>query len=121
MFEQALASPGLEVCGLLGGRQQQMTTYYPVRNIADNPDKEFLMDPAEQIDVMKKLRASGENMAGIFHSHPCSTAQPSELDRRMAYYPDTIYFILSLLTEPPDLKAWYFDGDRFTGQLLQVD
>ena len=121
MFEHALASPDREVCGLLGGVQQQLTAYYPVRNIAADPGNEFLMDPVEQIGVMQQLRTTGGCVAGIFHSHPCSAAQPSALDRRLAYYPDTIYFILSLLTQPPELKAWYFDGDCFQERSIQAD
>ena len=121
MFEHALASPDREVCGLLGGMQQQLTAYYPVRNIAADQGSEFLMDPAEQIDVMQQLRATGESLTGIFHSHPGSAAQPSALDRRLAYYPDTFYFIMSLLTQPPELKAWYFDGDCFQERSIQTD
>ena len=121
LVEQALASPDLEVCGLLGCRQQQLTAYYPVKNIATDPGNEFLMDPQEQIAVMKQLRAMGESLAGIFHSHPSTPAQPSTLDRRLAYYPDTSYFILSLLTKPPELKAWYFDGGSFLEQPIHME
>ncbi|MBF8269267.1 MAG: hypothetical protein HW386_976, partial [Gammaproteobacteria bacterium] len=70
MFEHALASPDREVCGLLGGVQEKLTTYYPVKNIAADQGSEFLMDPAEQIGIMKQLRATGESLVGIFHSHP---------------------------------------------------
>ena len=121
LLEQALANPHREVCGLLGGCGQALLSYYPVRNIAADPANEFLMDPAGQIGVMKQLRASGEQLLGIFHTHPTTTARPSARDERLAYYPDTIYFILSLMTSPPDLRAYYFDGERFSERPIQTE
>jgi len=121
LLEQALANPHREVCGLLGGSGQALLSYYPVKNIAADPAHEFLMDPAGQIGVMKQLRACGEQLLGIFHTHPTTSAMPSARDEQLAYYPYTIYFILSLMTSPPDLRAYYFDGERFAERLLKIE
>jgi proteasome lid subunit RPN8/RPN11 len=121
IVEHALTSPDREVCGLVSGSESSLSAYYPVKNIAADPTVEFLMDPKEQVSAMKRIREAGETMAGIFHSHPGTPARPSTLDRRLAYYPDTIYFILSLLPRPPELLAYYFDGERFLIQPIETD
>jgi proteasome lid subunit RPN8/RPN11 len=49
----------------------------------------------------------GLELAGIYHSHTHSEAYPSETDRRLAFYPDSRYLILSLSDrENPVLKAF---------------
>ena len=113
MFEHALSDSSHEICGLLGGDRERLTSYYPVKNIAADPARRYLMDPAEQIDALKKMRAQGESLAAIFHSHTDAPAHPSRADLDMAYYPDTCYLILSLQTSPPKLNAFYFDGRKF--------
>lgn len=113
MCEHALSRPDQEVCGLLGGRQERIASYYPVKNIAPDPARRYLMEPAEQIAAMKTMRNRGESLAGIYHSHPDAPAQPSPTDLAMAYYPDSVYLILSLQSPAPELNAFYFDGRQF--------
>lgn len=120
IYEQALADPANEVCGLLGGQRQELTSYYPVKNIAPEPARRYLMDPAEQIAAMKAMRDRGETLTAIFHSHTDAPAQPSATDMELAYYPDTTYLILSLQSRPPELNAFFFDGTQFIQQQLQT-
>ena len=49
----------------------------------------------------------GWEILSIYHSHTHSEAYPSETDRRLAFYPDSRYLILSLSDrENPVLKAF---------------
>ncbi|MFQ5659228.1 MAG: M67 family metallopeptidase [Gammaproteobacteria bacterium] len=120
MLEHALGHPQTEVCGLLGGLNHNPKSYYPVKNIADDPDRSFLMDPQQHIKAIREMRVAGEKMAGIFHSHPVSSAEPSVTDLKLANYPDVIYFILSLTRTPPELNAYYFDGKDFHKMALET-
>jgi len=52
------------------------------------------MDEAQKIDAMRKIREAGEEMFGIYHSHPSSEAVPSVTDIKEAAYPDAVYFCL---------------------------
>lgn len=106
---------------MLGGQQQVLTSYYPVKNIAPDRARRYLMDPAEQIAAMKSMRDRGETLSAIFHSHTDAPAQPSSTDRELAYYPDTIYLILSLQSNPPELNAFFFDGEQFIQQQILTD
>jgi proteasome lid subunit RPN8/RPN11 len=113
MLEHALASPAEEVCGLVGGRDGRPVRYYPVVNDAPDRARRFLMNPGEQIATMRRMRDAGEDLLGIFHSHPAAPAEPSAADFELAAYPGTIYFIASLAGASADLRAWRFDGNGF--------
>ncbi|MBM2829264.1 MAG: Mov34/MPN/PAD-1 family protein [Gammaproteobacteria bacterium] len=114
MLEHALANPGFEVCGLISGHDNQPVTVYPVKNIADDPAHRFLMNPAEQIAAMRRMREANEPLWGIYHSHPDTPAEPSETDLKLAAYPDVYYFIISLAGRTPELGCFHFDGTAFS-------
>lgn len=113
MLTHAASTPDIEVCGLLGGHGDRALSVYPVKNIAQNQSRQFLMDPEQQIDTMRNMREKGEQLWGIYHSHPDTPATPSTRDRLYAAYPDIFYIILSLEYKSPVIKCYYFDGDSF--------
>jgi proteasome lid subunit RPN8/RPN11 len=45
------------------------------------------------------MREQGEELFGIYHSHPHSPAEPSDTDLRQAGYPEALYLIVSLNTK----------------------
>lgn len=95
----AQCSPELEVCGLIGGRAGTPTTWYPVANVADHPDRRFHLDPKGQIDALRRMRETGEDLFAILHSHPTSPAEPSQVDLAEIGYPAACYLIISLNTK----------------------
>ena len=96
IIADARHTPTLEICGLLAGRGTRCTAAYPVRNISPEPATAFYMDPQEQIDAMGMMQASGEEMLGIYHSHPRTDAWPSARDIAGAAYPGVACVIISL-------------------------
>ena len=113
MLAHASSTPDIEVCGLLGGYEDRAVSVYPVKNIAQDQSRQFLMDPEQQIAAMRNMRERGEEFWGIYHSHPYSPAIPSTRDRKNAAYPDIFYFILSLSDRRTMIKCYYFDGKDF--------
>lgn len=109
----ALANPQVEVCGLLGGHEHVMRHFYPVTNCAADPARHFLLEARGQIAAMRTMRERGEQLRGVFHSHPTSAAQPSATDRAAAAYPDVYYIITSLTGRQPETAAFYYDGHDF--------
>jgi proteasome lid subunit RPN8/RPN11 len=85
-----------EVCGILAGRAGAVTRVYRGTNVAANRRVRYEMDPARQLEAMAEIDAKGEHMVGIYHSHPRSTAYPSRTDQNLAFYPDSVYVIVSL-------------------------
>ena len=106
LLDQARKQAPLEACGILGGRGGRVEVFHPMTN-TDHSADHFLMEPAEQFKVVKNLRAAGQRVLAIHHSHPESPSRPSAEDIRLALTPDVLYTILSL-QEPanPVLKAF---------------
>lgn len=120
IFQQARSSPDVEVCGLIAGKNGQPLRVIPIRNASDQPQRLFAMDPAAQIDAQRSMREQGEELFGIYHSHPNSPAEPSGTDIREAAYPEALYLIVSLQTEEPVLRAYRVRDGRATPVRLQI-
>ena len=97
MFAQARAASPAECCGLVGGRGEQAQTIYQLQNVAVDPLMAYESAPAELFAAQRQMRACGEELLAIYHSHPrAAEPVPSATDVRLAFYPAAIYFILSL-------------------------
>jgi proteasome lid subunit RPN8/RPN11 len=99
LLHLAQISPDYEVCGLIGSKNGLATHCYPITNAAEQPRQRFLLDAAQQISTMAKMRELGEELFAIYHSHPSAPAQPSSTDLELAAYPDALYLIISLNTK----------------------
>jgi len=110
VFAHAQSGFPLEVCGILGGSGGAVKSHHPMTN-TDGSNEHFMMDPKEQFAVVKALRASGEEMVAIYHSHPETPARPSEEDIRLALTPNVCHLIVSLEErEGPVAKAFRIMG-----------
>lgn len=95
----AQKSPQQEICGLIGASEEKPQTVYPVTNIAPDAAQEFEMDPQAQISAFKAMRAKGESLFAIYHSHPQSPPVPSAKDLQDLGYPEALQLIISLNTK----------------------
>ena len=86
-----------ECCGLIEGVAQdegwRALALHPARNLASNPEAEFLVDPQTQFDLLHRLRGTERRIIGCFHSHPNGDAAPSDTDRAGALEPDFVWVI----------------------------
>lgn len=123
MLDQALASPQVEVCALLGGIDSRPTSLYPIANVAGDPERAFLMEPHAQLQAMREMREAGERLFGIYHSHPDGPPRPSETDQALAAYPDVVYFIATLSADHRggSIRAFHFDGRGFAELEFEID
>ncbi|PHS73678.1 MAG: hypothetical protein COB22_00260 [Cycloclasticus sp.] len=88
-----------EVCGLVGKSTSGDYAFYPVQNVAEEPNTRFLMAPEEQLNAMTTMRNNKQDLFAIFHSHPTAPAIPSATDIELTAYPDAHYLIVSLNTK----------------------
>jgi proteasome lid subunit RPN8/RPN11 len=95
LIDHARSGFPLEVCGILGGAGDTVSAIYRMTN-TDASNEHFMMEPREQFSVVKELRAKSISMLAIYHSHPESSARPSEEDIRLALTPGVSYLIISL-------------------------
>jgi len=121
MVHHARVGVPYEVCGIVAGENSRLTRVYPARNVAGNPAVTYQMDPQEQLRIFKEIDERGWELAGIYHSHPASPAYPSPTDMRLAFYPDAVYFIISLMQSArPQVRAFRLDQSRMTTDELEV-
>ncbi len=113
-----------EACGLIAGVRENGVSYakkiYPLKNIAQSPFV-YETDAEEVYNAFLNIEKSGLSILGIYHSHPFSRAEPSELDRRSAFYPDMIYVIVSFEGGIVDVEAYSWDGEKFTKQSISIE
>jgi proteasome lid subunit RPN8/RPN11 len=96
-----------ECCGLIGGSDEQASNIYSLRNIASNPNVAYEAAPEDLFAAQRQMRDRGEQLIGIYHSHPRSHEPvPSETDVRLAYYPQAVYFIIGLAGQQPIMRAF---------------
>jgi proteasome lid subunit RPN8/RPN11 len=113
-----------EACGLLGGEiddngNKVVKKVYLLTNV-DDSNEHFSMDPKEQLQAVKDMRANGYVPLGNWHSHPESPSRPSDEDKRLAYDKTASYMILSLMDKnAPVLKSFKIDGNESEQELLE--
>lgn len=119
MQDHALRARPSECCGLLSGRGHLVTNLYPLRNDADTPETRYFASPEDLFAAMRRMREAEQVLMGIYHSHPRTPAYPSASDVGMAFYPEAVYFIISL--EPQvDLRAFRIEGSNIENVQVSV-
>ena len=95
-----------EICGIVRGRGLEAHEAMRGRNIAAERIENYEVDPQTLLRQFE-FEEAGEEMMGIYHSHPVSVAYPSATDAWNAHYPESIYFICSLeFDDAPVLRAF---------------
>ena len=108
-----------ECCGMLAGKNQTITKLFKTKNIAESEDL-YELDPLEQVKAFEEIDRLSLKLLGIYHSHPDHPCYPSGLDRSQAFYPDTVFFIISLLDfQQPHIKAFRIEkGDVIEEEIV---
>ncbi|MEI6145460.1 MAG: M67 family peptidase [Methylococcales bacterium] len=99
LLHLAQLSPKHEICGLIGIQNDSSLHCYPINNVADHPEQQFLLDASQQIAAMSKMRESNQELFAIYHSHPTAPALPSSADLAGSNYPEALNLIISLNTK----------------------
>jgi proteasome lid subunit RPN8/RPN11 len=105
-----------ECCGYARGRDGTVEQTFR----ADNPRKSpygYELDPKSLL-AANELDDEGYDVA-IYHSHPRSSAEPSQTDINLATYPHWTYLIVSLDGEPV-VRAWRIADGRVDEEEIEV-
>lgn len=99
-----------EACGILAGGPDSngvrtVKRVFTMEN-AEHSSTFYMMDPREQFKVFDEMEKEGLELTAIFHSHPHSPAVPSAHDLELAFYPESLYLIISLAAEKPDCHVY---------------
>lgn len=112
MVEHGLREFPNEACGVLAGRDGVPVRFFAMRNLDASPVS-YRLDPKEQLRVFDEMDEAGWDLLGIFHTHTHSEAYPSDTDKKLAFYPEALYLVMSLSDrERPVLRAFRIvDGE----------
>ena len=109
MIAHALEDDPNECCGVLAGKDPQVSRLYRVTNTAHSPYR-YLMDSQGQLNAMLDSESRGLELLAFYHSHTHSQAYPSATDVRMALqsgWLDICYVLVSLKNrEDPQIRAF---------------
>lgn len=97
-----------ECCGMVGGSDGEARTIYPAHNAFESP-RRYTVDERDLFRItQREIPDAGEELVGIYHSHPNSEAFPSQTDINLAEnWPDPLYLICSLAdADNPVLRAF---------------
>ena len=95
-----------EACGVFGGTLAgELRTFYPARN-ADASPYRYSVDSKDLLRIALEIDEAGDDVAAIYHSHTMSPPSPSRTDMELATWPEAAYLIVSLTSDPPEIRAW---------------
>jgi len=119
MVRHALAERPNEACGMVAGLGNRATKVYPATNAEKSPVR-YLMEPRDQLRIMRDMEDHGWDLLGIFHSHTHTAAYPSQTDVSLAYYPDALYILVSLADEAnPVVRAFHIVDGRISEEPIE--
>jgi proteasome lid subunit RPN8/RPN11 len=101
----------IEACGLIAGHHKsnmakEILKAYMVRNASESRTY-FIIDPKDQLKAVLSMRKDGLTPLGNFHSHPTTSAAPSDEDLRLGLDHRASYLIISLAERLPILKSYH--------------
>jgi [CysO sulfur-carrier protein]-S-L-cysteine hydrolase len=114
MVEHCMAGRPNEACGILGVARGRVVKVFRMTNAAASPVR-YALDPREQFAAYRHLDENGWDLGGVFHSHTRTPAYPSPTDVRLASE-DVPYVIVSLATEPPEIRAYRIQKASWTDE-----
>ena len=107
-----------EACGLLAVHDGDIVKVFRMGNAATSPVR-YALDPKEQLAAYRKMDDEGWELGGVFHSHTRTAAFPSPTDVRLAAE-DVPYIIVSLADDPPEIKAFRINKERWTDETGEI-
>jgi proteasome lid subunit RPN8/RPN11 len=107
-----------ECCGYLRARDGVVEQVFRAVNERNSPYG-YELDP-KSLFAVNDLDDQGFEV-GIYHSHPRSSAEPSQTDINLARYPAWSYWIVSLAQDEPEVRAWWIADGRVDEEQIDVD
>ena len=109
-----------ECCGILGGKDGRVLQLHRAKNAEQSPYR-YSVDSRDLFRIHRDCEARGWEFVGIYHSHTFSEAYPSATDVRLGFWPEALYFLVSLRdTESPDVRAYRIVDGQVTEEELEI-
>jgi proteasome lid subunit RPN8/RPN11 len=119
LVAHARADAPNECCGMIASRDGEAVAVHRATNTAASPLR-YVIDGKEQYQIQTAIEDAGLDLGAIYHSHTRSAPEPSETDINLAFYPETLYVIVGVKDEEPDVRAWSIVDGKVTPAPLEV-
>lgn len=116
LIEHAGAEAPNECCGYLRASEGKVDRTFRATNRRASPYG-YELD-SQSLLAANELDDEGWQV-GVYHSHPRSSAEPSQTDINLAHYPHWVYLIVSLAGEP-EVRAWRIEEGRVTEEPIEL-
>jgi proteasome lid subunit RPN8/RPN11 len=100
-----------ECCGMIAAADGAATRVYRAANAADSPLR-YEFEGREQLRIQTEIEDAGWELGAIYHSHTRSPPLPSQTDINLAFYPDSLYVIVGVAGEAPEVRAFRIVDSR---------
>jgi proteasome lid subunit RPN8/RPN11 len=98
-----------ECCGILIGSAATISESARARNLAEGTTR-FLIDPQDHVSALRRVRRTGLDVVGFYHSHPQSRAYPSETDVAESGYAGMMHLIVGVADGAPEARLFVIAG-----------
>jgi proteasome lid subunit RPN8/RPN11 len=119
MVEHARAEAPNECCGMIASNNGEAVTVFRAENAAASPLR-YEIDGAEQYRIQMEIDDAGLDLGAIYHSHTRSRPYPSQTDINLAFYPETLYVIVGLAGDEPEVRAFHIRDGQVAEAELEV-
>lgn len=110
-----------EICGMIAGKDQRAVKLYRVVNAAENKPVRYIMQPEDQLRVLKDIEKKGWDLLAIYHSHPSSENYPSATDVADAeQWPDPYYIICTPTNPARPVRAFRIEDGKIREEEVVV-
>jgi proteasome lid subunit RPN8/RPN11 len=108
-----------ECCGMIASLDGGAVRVYRATNSAAS-DLRYEIDGVEQYRIQTEIEDSGWDLGAIYHSHTRSAPYPSQTDINLAFYPDSLYVIVGLAGDEPEVRAFRIADQQVSEAPLEV-
>jgi proteasome lid subunit RPN8/RPN11 len=108
-----------ECCGMIASQDGGAVRVYRATNSAASPLR-YEIDGLEQYRIQTEIEDSGWDLGAIYHSHTRSAPYPSQTDINLAFYPDSLYIIVGLAGDEPEVRAFRIVDQQVSEAPLEV-
>ncbi len=125
MERHVLSTYPEEGCGVLIGSKKGtpiIVDVIPLKNVASElRTRRYRFDPLEFMKASEVAEENGQQVVGIFHSHPHHPSVPSEYDLNHAW-PNLSYVILSVDGQRvKSIQSWRLGTDGGSKKFVEED
>jgi [CysO sulfur-carrier protein]-S-L-cysteine hydrolase len=119
IIAHARAEAPNECCGMIASRNGEAVAVHRATNTAASPLR-YEIDGMEQYRIQTEIEDAGLELGAIYHSHTRSDPVPSQTDINLAFYPESLYVIVGVKGDEPDVRAWEITGGSYTQRDLEI-